>query len=93
MTMNNGTVEELERRCFAVFDGREETPPLSDLADGLLKRQKENWPGLSDGYAALKAVRIREIRGDGWGVQVQFNSRRIVSSAAKLDPVEALRYE
>ena len=86
MTMNNGTVEELERRCFAVFDGREETPPLSDLADGLLKRQKENWPDLAGGYEALGEARLREIRGDGWGVKIQFNPRRIVSSGARIDP-------
>jgi len=90
MMLNNGTVEELERRCFAVFDGREETPPLSDLADGLLERQKKNWPALTAGYAALEASRLREIRGDGWGVNVQFNPRRIVSSGANLDP-ESLR--
>jgi hypothetical protein len=90
MTLNNGTVEELERRCFAVFDGREETPPLSDLADGFLERQKENWTGLSEGYALLGAVRVREIRGDGWGVNVHFNPRRIMSSGANLDP-ESLR--
>jgi hypothetical protein len=90
MTMNNGMIDELERRCFAVFDGREETPLLSDLADGLLEQQKEKWAGLSEGYAALGVVRIREIRGDGWGVKIQFNPRRIVSSGANLDP-ESLR--
>ena len=90
MTMNNGTVGELERRCFAVFDGRGKTPPLSDLADGLLERQKENWTGLAKGYEALAKSRLRELRGDGWGVKVQFNPRRIVSSGANLDP-ESLR--
>ena len=90
MTPNSGTVEELERRCFAVFDGREETPTLSDLADGLLERQKKTWPGLAGGYEALGEARLREIRGDGWGVNVQFNPRRIVSSGASLDP-ESLR--
>ena len=90
MTLNKGTVGDMKRRCFAVFDGRGETLPLADLADGLLKRQKENWPGLSEGYAALGAVRIRKIRGDGWGVQVQFNPRRILSSGAILDP-ESIR--
>jgi len=33
---------------------------------------------------------LREIRGDGWGVKIQFNPRRIVSSGAQLDP-ESLR--
>jgi hypothetical protein len=91
MTLNNATDGDMERRCFAVFDGRGETLPLADLAEDLLKRQKKNWPGLSEGYAALGAIRIREIRGDGWDVQVQFNPRRIVSSGAKLDPESILR--
>jgi hypothetical protein len=90
VALSEKTEEGPEQRYFAAFDGREETPPLSDLVDGLLKRQKENWTGLSEGYAALGAVRMREIRGDGWGVNVQFNPRRIVSSGANLDP-ESLR--
>jgi hypothetical protein len=89
MTLNNGTVEELERRCFAVFNGRSGTP-LADLAVALLTRQKKTWPGLAAGYEALGEARLREIRGDGWGVNVQFNPRRIVSSGANLDP-ESLR--
>lgn len=83
---NNGTVGDPGRRCFAVFGGRGETLPLGELADGLLKRQKESWPDLSAGYAALGAVRIREIRCGGWGVSIQFNPRRIVSSGVKVDP-------
>jgi len=88
--LNGSTIEEQQRRCFAVFDGGAETPPLADLALGLLARQKDEWPALREGYAALDHVRTRLIRGDGWGVQVQFNPRRIVSSGAKLDP-ESLR--
>jgi hypothetical protein len=80
-----------ERGCFAVFDGARKTVPLADLAVALLERQKKSWPGLSDGYAALGAVRIREIRGDGWGVKIQFNPRRISSSGAKLDPESTRR--
>ena len=64
--------------------------PLADLAAGLLERQKKTWPGLAEGYAALEAARVREIRGDGWGVKLQFNPRRIVSTGAKLDP-ESIR--
>ena len=90
MTTNRGMVEKLGRRCFAVFNGREETPPLFDLAEALLKRQKENWAGLVAGYEGLGEARLREIRGDGWGVKIQFNPRRIVSSGAQLDP-ESLR--
>ncbi|MCE5263949.1 MAG: DUF4922 domain-containing protein [Deltaproteobacteria bacterium] len=72
--------------CCAVFDGRGDAPALVDLAATLLKRQKEEWRDLSAGYAALAAVRTREIRGQGWRVLVQFNPRRIVSSGARLDP-------
>jgi hypothetical protein len=90
MTLNNRMVGELERRCFASFDGKGGSTLLLDLADALLERQKKNWPGLIDGYAALSVARTREIRGDGWGVRAQFNPRRIVSSGAKLDP-ESIR--
>ena len=86
MALSEKSEEKPRQQCLAVFDGKGETPPLSELADGLLKRQKENWPGLLVGCAALDAVRIREIRGEGWGVQIQFNPRRIVSSGAKIDP-------
>jgi Domain of unknown function (DUF4922) len=86
MTPNSGTVEGLERGCFAVFAGVRETVPLADLAVALLERQKKTWPGLAGGYEALGEARLREIRGDGWGVQIQFNPRRIVSSGARVDP-------
>ena len=74
------------RRCCAVFDGQDKTHRLSDLADALLDGQKENWPDLLAGYDALAAICVREIRGDGWGVTVQFNPRRIVSGGARVDP-------
>ena len=80
----------LQRRLFAVYGGDDEDDPLADLTAGLLERQKKSWPGLAEGYAALEAAGVREIRGDNWMVKVQFNPRRIVSSDAKLDP-EAIR--
>ncbi len=80
---------ELKRKLYAVFP-EEGNPSLDDLATGLLERQKVSWPGLAGGYAALKAARVREIRGDNWAVKIQFNPRRIVSSGARLDP-ESLR--
>jgi hypothetical protein len=90
MTTTHETVAELERECFAVFDGGEGTAPLADLAAALLAQQKGNWPGLVGGYEALEKAGLREIRGDGWGVEIQFNPRRIISSGAALDP-ESLR--
>jgi Domain of unknown function (DUF4922) len=89
MTPNSGTVEGLERRSSAVFDGRSGTS-LADLAVDLLEQQKKTWTLLAEGYASLEAIRVREVRGGGWGVQVQFNPRRIVSSGARLDP-ESIR--
>ena len=86
MTPNSRTVGGLERGCFAVFDGARETVPLADLAVALLERQKKTWPSLTVGYEALGEARLREIRGDGWGVKIQFNPRRIVSSGARVDP-------
>jgi hypothetical protein len=80
---------ELKRRLYAVFpEGR--NPSLDDLAAGLLEEQRKTWPGLAEGYAALEAAMVREIRGDNWMVKVQFNPRRIVSSGAMLDP-ESIR--
>ena len=89
MAINDGMAAELRRRLYAVFP-EEGKPSLDDLAAGLLERQKKTWPGLAGGYAALEAARVREIRGDGWIVKVQFNPRRIVSSGARLDP-ESIR--
>jgi glycosyltransferase involved in cell wall biosynthesis len=81
---------DLRRRLFAVYGGEDEDRPLADLTAGLLERQKKSWTALAEGYAALEAAGVREIRGDNWMVKVQFNPRRIVSSGARLDP-ESIR--
>lgn len=78
--------ERPERGFLAVFDGVRKTAPLDDLAALLIEHQKKSWPGLAGGYGALGEARFREIRGDGWGVKIQYNPRRIVSSGANLDP-------
>jgi len=80
----------LQRRIFAVYRGDRTEDPLADLTARLLERQKKTWPGLAEGYAALEAARLREIRCGQWTVKVQFNPRRIVSSGANLDP-ESIR--
>ncbi|MBN2437105.1 MAG: DUF4922 domain-containing protein [Deltaproteobacteria bacterium] len=90
MALSEKTKEGPERGCFAVFDGTRGTAPLADLAAALLARQEKDWPGLAGGYEALEEAGWREIRGEGWGVKVQFNPRRIVSSGANLDP-ESIR--
>jgi hypothetical protein len=72
-------------RYFAVFEGSGNRGALAALSAELLARQKVGWQALADGYTALGNARTREIYGEGWGVRLQCNPRRIVSSAAKLD--------
>ena len=84
MTPNSVPIEGSER-FYAVFDGHSGAP-LADLALALLEQQKMTWPGLASGYEALGEARLREIHGEDWGVKIQFNPRRIVSSGAKVDP-------
>ncbi len=77
-------------RIDASFDGLRKSPALSELCVDLLARQRESWPDLRDGYAALDAARTREIAADGYSVKLQFNPRRMVSSTAAVDP-ESIR--
>jgi len=86
VALSKKTDEGLERGCFAVFNGARGTVPLADLSAALLERQKKTWPGLAGGYEALAEAGLRELRGDGWRVKLQFNPRRIVSSGAQVDP-------
>ncbi len=81
----------LRRRLFAVYPGKGDSSSLFEAAAGFLARQKEEWSGLGEGYAALEALRVREVRGGSWGVKVQFNPRRIVSIGARVDPESILR--
>lgn len=75
----------LEEKLFARYDAGS-GPSLSSLCAGLLADQKETWPELAAGYEALRSVRLREIRGAAFSVQVQFNPGRMASSAAAVDP-------
>jgi len=77
-------------RIDASFDGVRNAPALAELCADLLARQRESWPALRDGYAALDDARIREIAADGYSVKLQFNPRRMVSSGAAVDP-ESIR--
>jgi len=74
-----------EHKIFSRFDptGKEQ---LGDLAMRLLEEQKNTWPMCGTGYASLDAVQIKEIQCNGYDIKVQFNPKRIVSSAAKVDP-------
>jgi ATP adenylyltransferase/5',5'''-P-1,P-4-tetraphosphate phosphorylase II len=74
-----------DERYFAVFEDSGNGGALAALSAELLAQQRTGWQALADGYTALDNALTREIHGVGWGVQLQCNPRRIVSSAAKLD--------
>ena len=86
MVKKNGDEAMLKRRCFGLFDGGKGSRPLALLAADLLESQKQAWPILGEGHAALAAARTREIGEDGCRVLVQWNPQRLVSSAAPVDP-------
>ena len=73
-------------RIFASFDGSRDDLALSALCLELFEQQKISWLLLRDAYAAQDSAQIREISADGFSVKLQFNPRRIVSSAAAVDP-------
>ena len=57
----------------------------ADQARLLLRHQRRNWPMLAKGSESLDSVQVREFEFDGFGMKVQFNPGRIVSSSAKVD--------
>ncbi|MBI2618613.1 MAG: DUF4922 domain-containing protein [Ignavibacteriales bacterium] len=59
---------------------------LALQANELLRRQKDSWTQLADGYASLAQVQVKEIQCDGFTVLLQFNPGRMVSTSAKVDP-------
>jgi ATP adenylyltransferase/5',5'''-P-1,P-4-tetraphosphate phosphorylase II len=78
-------VDDLDKPIlFARYDSHS-TDSLSSLSIGLLEQQKKSWPQLTNGYASLQGIRIREIVCDGFSVRLQFNPGRLVSSSAKVD--------
>jgi hypothetical protein len=59
---------------------------LPALIDTLFEQQLATWPQLQSGYEGLRAVRSRELRISGNSILVQWNSRRMVSTGARVDP-------
>ena len=51
----------------------------------LLSEQLSSWETAQNNYAALKRVRIKDVKVNGCLYRIQFNPARIVSSAAKVD--------
>lgn len=58
---------------------------LAKRAHALLQHQKESWEMLRGGYAMLENVETRTIDFGDFAFRLQYNPRRITSSAAKVD--------
>lgn len=56
-----------------------------EKADALFEEQKRNWPLLGANWEKLDEVRFRKVDFEGFSIRVQFNPRRIISSAARVD--------
>ena len=64
------------------------TGASSDFASqchALLIQQKLTWEMLRTNYAGLDEVRVRTLDIEGFALKLQFNPRRLTSSAAKVD--------
>src|SRR3954466_10504600 len=59
---------------------------LATRAHALLQQQKATWDVLRGGYGMLDSIQLRTLRFEGYDFRLQFNTRRITSSAAKVDP-------
>ncbi len=53
--------------------------------NNLLKEQRNNWPLLAENFEGLKNVKLKTLPFEGFSFKVQYNSKRITSSAAKVD--------
>lgn len=58
---------------------------LQEQTDRLLGQQKREWPLLKTNWDGLEEVRVREFQFNGYTIRVQYNPKRIRSSAARVD--------
>ncbi|MDZ7606764.1 MAG: DUF4922 domain-containing protein [Cyclobacteriaceae bacterium] len=58
---------------------------ISEKAQQLIKDQQKDWDLARVNYAGLKSVEERRLAFEGFDLLVQFNPKRIRSSAAKVD--------
>ena len=75
----------LQERISASFDGNALGPSLSALCRNLLQEQKTSWCDLCLGYEALRSVRVKELRCNGFSVRLHHNPARIKSTIAPVD--------
>lgn len=69
---------------FAQFPGTTQHS-LPDLSRQLFEAQLKHWPMLADGVAALQDVQTRTVDCGDFTARLQFNPKRIVSTAANVD--------
>ena len=58
---------------------------IQEKVNELFEQQLSVWEMARNNFEGLKSVQIREFDFDGFGVKVQFNPARMVSSGAKVD--------
>jgi len=58
---------------------------FQEKADALFEDQLESWPQLGTNWGLLDAAQVKQFDFDGFSIRVQFNPRRIISSAARVD--------
>ena len=58
---------------------------IQEKVNELFEQQLSVWEMARNNFEGLKTVQIREFDFDGFGVKVQFNPARMVSSGAKVD--------
>lgn len=59
--------------------------PLHTITHRLYESQRQAWPMLRDGVAALENVQFRDVSCGSFNVRLQYNPKRIVSTGAKVD--------
>lgn len=58
---------------------------LQQRASALFEDQKQTWPLLGENWKDLSSARLRVFEFPGFTIRVQFNPKRITSSAARVD--------
>ncbi len=58
---------------------------LQEKAHALFEDQISSWPLLGANWEKLSGAKLKHFDFDGFTIHVQFNPKRIISSAAKTD--------
>jgi hypothetical protein len=77
-------VTAIDAKIFASYHAAN-SPSLPELLFRLLEDQKRVWPMATEGHASLLYAQVREVRCSAFSAWLQFNSKRLVSTGAKVD--------